>query len=990
MKFIPLITPKGLNLKAQGRAAHPGSGATSAFSYPEGGTSQANHGVDGTPSGYKRMRDPQPRAALRLPWALICNPFGVKNGPQTRYNARSSVAVFGVMALFVLPCPALAQVPGEAKLNVAHSLPPNAPPWLDGYAVRWPIRVLGDPIRQPEAQTVLVRLPGACWLKPDASDLAVQNGAGKILPAAVLSHDPHGDTIIQFARSGNEPWYWVYGVSAKGAVAPKADAKTLREGITLELRDWLGDDLSSWAKVRIGLEKSGQVIGNAIVPDIYQNCCPARPDDSKKFAASYRGYLNIKKEGTYRFFVNAEDAAFLFIDGFKVYERTGINRTLGTIKIKELEKVAGKVDLKPGIHDFEVHHAVSDRPDANGVCALLWSPPGETKFTYMPYTAVAHPLYARAAALEKPGGECPGLFVAGLDDVLELPGIKLLLVRFEAQGPAKDDADFTWDFGDGTTGTGRSVTHVYFKESDYAIALSCLSGLPPFRRKVRVWAEPGENSPLSLQRAVDALAAMQWQKLGVEKVRQIFSFLQMCNQPNRWALLDAVAQHLLGQKDFDLEFRSQLYLARVEALTQLGRAADALKLAEQVRPEFAKTPALLVRIQLGTAAIHQYHYKDGAAASKLYKAILDENGRVEHPNLRLAGVRWGDLFAETGDLVKASETYTIAATLGGDKFAGASTTDAATRGALLRIAEQKLRAGDIGATRQLLERLELEYPGRRIDGLYCFLRAEADRSAGRYEDALRYYETIFKLPQWAGYRDRASFGIADAYRRMGELDKAQKWYANLKEAFPKFHEAQKLADVEKLLGERLGRIRAAKAKGDPGSAFFRGFTTGLEPAEPQWFGNPTDFAVVRALAIDGPHAGLLDAYPRELVNYEYNRLLKDLTPDGTYWVEVWYQDLVRSTPPVPYAQLFSVQVYLTGEAAPKPSVLVGQSSPRNSHHAWHKIGLKIKAPLAQDCLLRVLFLNASGFVLVDRVSIQPVSDRQLDTLMTFLEGQKAP
>src|SRR5262249_21657923 len=158
-------------------------------------------------------------------------------------------------------------------------------------------------------------------------------------------------------------------------------------------------------------------------------------------------------------------------------------------------------------------------------------------------------------------------------------------------------------------------------------------------------------------------------------------------------------------------------------------------------------------------AIHQYHYKDAAAASKIYKAILDENGRVEHPNLRLAGVRWGDLFAETGDLVRASETYALAAKLGGEKLAGTSTTDATTRGALLRIAEQKLRGGDIGAARQLLERLELDYPGRRLDGLYCFLKAETDRFAGRYEDAMRSYEMIFKLPQWAGYRDRATFGI---------------------------------------------------------------------------------------------------------------------------------------------------------------------------------------------------------------------------------------
>src|SRR5262249_25652392 len=114
---------------------------------------------------------------------------------------------------------------------------------------------------------------------------------------------------------------------------------------------------------------------------------------------------------------------------------------------------------------------------------------------------------------------------------------------------------------------------------------------------------------------------------------------------------------LLAQKDLELEFRSQLITARMDSLMHQGKAAEALKIAEAARADFAKTPVLQVRLELGVAAIHQYHYKDANAASKIYKAILEEHKRVEHPNLRLAGIRWGDLFAEQGDLARASETY---------------------------------------------------------------------------------------------------------------------------------------------------------------------------------------------------------------------------------------------------------------------------------------------------------------------------------------------
>src|SRR5581483_11124097 len=235
-----------------------------------------------------------------------------------------------------------------AQVNVVHPLPP-APPWVEGYLLRWPVRVLGEPSKQV-AQSALVSLPTGGWLKPDASDLVVQAANGQLLPAVIRSHEPAGETIVQFKRSGNDPWYWVYGANPKAPPGPKADAKAdvaFHEGIVLEVREWAGQDLSDWTKVRAGLEKSEKVLANAVVTEVVQNCNPARPNDPKRFAAAYRGHFTVKKDGTYRFFVNADDAAFLFIDGFKVFERPGGNNVpLGTVKVKELDKLAGKVDLK--------------------------------------------------------------------------------------------------------------------------------------------------------------------------------------------------------------------------------------------------------------------------------------------------------------------------------------------------------------------------------------------------------------------------------------------------------------------------------------------------------------------------------------------------------------------------------------------------------------------------------------------------------------------
>src|SRR6185295_7388750 len=202
-----------------------------------------------------------------------------------------------------------------------------------------------------------------------------------------------------------------------------------------------------------------------------------------------------------------------------------------------------------------------------------------------------------------------------------------------------------------------------------------------------------------------------------------------------------------------------------------NRGAEAVQLAEPAIKEFTNLPSLRIGMQLTVAEIHARHLKQPTEASRIYNSIIEENRRLEHPSVRTAAIRLGDLYAEAGDFPKASEAYQQARQLGGDKFKATAQTEAVTRGALLRIAEQRLRTGDIRQTRQLLERIELDYPEQKIEGLYRFLRVEADRHGGRYEEALRNYEVLLKLVQWAGYRDKALFGIADCYTRLGDEDK---------------------------------------------------------------------------------------------------------------------------------------------------------------------------------------------------------------------------
>jgi tetratricopeptide (TPR) repeat protein len=861
-------------------------------------------------------------------------------------------------------------------------LPDKPPAWLDGFRIRYPLRVVGDPAAYTTSKTVVARLPTGGWLRPDGSDLVVQTAAGKEIPVAVLSHDPAGDTIIQFQRNGNDRWYWAYAVSAKAPVK----AERAPEGIVLELRDWAGDNLDSWPKVLEGLKKSEKIIGNALVSEVIQNCNPARPDDPRKFAASYRGYLDIKKDGVYRFFVNSDDAAFLFIDGFKVCERTGANtHVVGQIPRKS---IGVDVQLKAGVHPMEVHHVIGSNPAATGCCALMWIPPGPAGWSWVKRDAFVHPVYAEPAGLEQAGGAQAAAFVWGVDDSLTFSGSSLYLVRFEAVGTIKDANQLVWDFGDGTTGTGRSLTHVYFKSGSYPVTLRSADGLPAFRHTVHAWQAPVPTSPFSLAKAIKLLAAAEWQKFDSARLKQMFDFLLVCEQPERWPLLEKVAQRLLTEKDIDPKVRLQLHTALMEAMAEQGRGRDALQLVEPALKEFARLPSLQVGLKLTAAEIHRRHLKEPAEAGRLYQDIVETHRRLEHPNVRLAAIRWADQLAESGEMAKANETYRLASSLG-ERAKTTAQGDAITRGALLRIAEQRLRNGNIRESQQLLQRIELDYPEQKLEGLYRFLRAEADRLGGRYEEAIRNYEFLLKLTQWAGYRDRALYGIADSYYRMGNFEKALIWLDTVKESFPRFFEKQKLPAYQAVIEGRLKRAKAAPGAGS--AVGFTGFHTGFEPEEKQAFGELNSLSAEPGLGIAGPYVCRLEEVPVARSSPVYRLALTNLTSEGTYWIEFWHRETALGSS-IGHLLNPLLQAYLYGTGTdlnPDGGSAVNYNLER-TYGPWRKFALKLKTPVTQDGRLDLYFYYGVGIMDIDGLSIVPVSDRQNDTLQSFIEGVEKP
>ena len=90
--------------------------------------------------------------------------------------------VLGVLLTSLSTSPAQAPKKGPP----IHALPEKPPAWIDGYRVRWPLQVMGD-VAKDKSETILAKIPTGGWLKPDATDLAIQAAGGQKLPLQVLS-----------------------------------------------------------------------------------------------------------------------------------------------------------------------------------------------------------------------------------------------------------------------------------------------------------------------------------------------------------------------------------------------------------------------------------------------------------------------------------------------------------------------------------------------------------------------------------------------------------------------------------------------------------------------------------------------------------------------------------------------------------------------------------------------------------------------------------
>lgn len=752
-----------------------------------------------------------------------------------------------------------------------------------------------------------------------------------------------------------------------------ADPRILNEGLTVEFRDWAGDELTDWATVYEGLNRSESVIGNGVTPAILQNFNPARRSVPRNFAASYRGHLKITEPGVYRFLVNGDDAAFLFIDHYKVYSRKGSHAPLsGRIP---LYGVGEEIELEAGLHPIEVHHVVGNTPGAEGRCALLWLKPGAAGWSLVPPSAFTRSLIGTPAGLEARDGKPLAALEWGIDDTLVSDGVFLSLVRFQAVGTYPAGTRLGWDFGDGLTGSGESPAHVFFQMGDREVSLASHPTLPPFRRRINIWAAPMPTSPFSLASAVDVFRGWNLDRLSRAQLDSMFDFLTMCGQTNRWDVQERLCDRLLTLKGLDPQYRMEVQIARMEILAARGRAADALNGYRIATNEMNRLRIPRMRLMMVGARIDQVYLRDFEAAGRLYDTLLDEGRRIRHPLVRAAATARGDLYWDAGDWAQASASYRAAADLGSDAVADLDPTGAdqdATRGALLRVAEQALKSGDVRQSRRLLKRIESAFPEQKLEGLYRFLRAETDRKVGAYEDSIRNYEAVLKLPAWSSYRAATLAGIADAHARAEEWDLALEWLKSLETGFPEYY-AQ--GGFPAIAAQWTTRGAGSTNRGAP-----NGMDFDFDSTFPR-VGENRVGDVMPLLGRENPGVLLLAIEKARTQGLRFTLDLPKVTAGGRIWVEFWYAAERTLAPPFTDP---AVMIEVKGD---QDDLLRINEGLDQTYGEWRKYARWFAVPHSDSATVVLGLGNLTeGLYRFDDVRVRAVSDAEAERLRQFIEG----
>lgn len=650
----------------------------------------------------------------------------------------------------------------------------------------------------------------------------------EVLPVRILQMGPGDFCRLAFQMTtARGPFEILYG----GDAFPddRRPKWTAQEGLLLEIREYKECNLNSFQSVKAAFE-SARPIGADYVPTVFHAGNPFATVPGP-YMSRYSGVMQIPKTGTYGFYTSSQDCSFLLIDGKIVAEAPGRHPP----EHQARPGLRRDVQLTAGPHQFEYYHVATSEV---GVAVAAWEvePRGN-----VPAPVPIAPDVFRDSSIVRPAVGPPMSqtqrflpdFRVNVLGTVSLPEneIPLVVAEFrDASPPALiSSARIDWEFGDGQTGQGPSLVHVFLRPGLFTIKETVTRAGRPFEMPQKIWIGPppvppretGKNKPLRLDdilsildtynpAALDAQSLLQMVEAYLTKADEylpppppdtVFVDEEQAAAPAQKATIDPKTREserrkylmralevardglLKGKQTGDEELLRLLRLVAPIARDVFADSGLALNLWTGILPRLQTDPA---RAEAHLVA-GDIQLNDLLAPAEAKKHLDAAEKLLQNPSRHESlGALWyrlqGELAASEGRQDEAVKALQQAEQLVAARRNEVERT--AWRGARSRSTEQFLRSGELDRAAAELRAWSNDFPLDIVEGYLPLLWGKYWFARGRYEVVTALADRLLVLNPYSPYIEELLLLSAQADVALKRVDRAKATLESLLKDYP--------------------------------------------------------------------------------------------------------------------------------------------------------------------------------------------------------------
>lgn len=600
-------------------------------------------------------------------------------------------------------------------------------------------------------------------MQPDGRDVRVVTSRGRITPHRILMNGPGDQIRVAFALQRDVPKYYVYFGNANPE-APDTKLK-IQRGVLIEMWPYNGGRANTPQQALQTFEraKSRPALGANFAADIFQGCNPFGPE--RNIVGRYTAWIRAPQDGEYEFATSSMNASFLWVDDALVVSNGRWHGPQHRIVRR------GKVALRQGLHKLTFLHV---SPWGEPIAVVVWRPPAR-KWGRLDAKSITPVRLGSPGVIEKRGRTVnidftvrPGGEVFGGESYYQR---RDFVARIQGRGD--HGVKWNWDFGDGLTGEGKEVQHVYLVPGVYTITLIARGPGRPMNvtHKIQIdrpWARRAFNRLERLSDYAEQVATYDLAKLPAPSNAEAVQLFYRARDREQ---LTRACETFLKRNKTDADSVKFVLPMYVKAMLTTYSSADARKAVAALKKAAGMTdqPILAADMQLRAAAVLIDPLGQPDEALPIIEHVLAAS--EDRPAvLRRARIALGDAYRAQGSRQKALAAYNQA----GVVDEKARKHPALVRGDFARRAEAYLNTKKHNAAQEVLDQWEEIFPADRLEGYSTLLRVELLLERRQYAAAARQAETLVKVSPQSPYAPQILMQAYEAYRAGGRKDRARK------------------------------------------------------------------------------------------------------------------------------------------------------------------------------------------------------------------------